>query len=190
MADEKEKEVLEERDAHEGGEQKPIAEESAEEGGVRAEADRLKADLEAKEKLLAESVDRIKRLHADFDNFRRRTRQEKEELSAVVAQELIKDLLPLLDNFERALAADLSDESSTLKEGVEMIYKQMFSILEKNGLEKIAAEGEMFDPNFHEAIMRVADESKADDTIVEVLQTGYCVRGRVIRPSMVKVVGN
>lgn len=146
--------------------------------------------LADKDKEIQEGVDRLKRLQADFDNFRRRTRQEKEELSAVVAQGLIKDLLPLLDNFERALAIEETAEQSSIREGVEMIYKQLVASLEKNGLERIAAVGQKFDPNYHEAVMRVADESLADDMIAEELQSGYLVRGRVIRPTMVKVVAN
>ena len=128
-------------------------------------------------------------MQADFDNFRRRTRQEKEELSAIVSQNLIKELLPLLDNFERALAVESAD-GENFKAGVDMILKQFIATLEKNGLEPIKAVGEKFDPNFHEAIMRIADETKEDDTIAEELQRGYSVRGRVIRPSMVKVIGN
>lgn len=151
---------------------------------------RLKTELESKDKLIQEHIDRVKRLQADFDNFRRRTRQEKEELSGFVIQNLIKELLPMLDNFERALAADISEDNSSFKNGIDMIYKQLFSILEKNGLETIQAVGEKFDPNFHEAVMRVADDTKEDDTVAEELQRGYLVSGRVIRPSMVKVVGN
>lgn len=182
-----ESKAMEDQDVNDAAGQETTAtakEESAD------EIARLKSEAEQKEKLLQESVDRVKRLQADFDNYRRRTRQEKEELSAVVAQSLIKDLLPLLDNFERALAADLTKESASLKEGVDMIYKQLVAALEKHGLEGIKAVGEKFDPNFHEAIMRVADESKEDDTVAEELQKGYSVRGRVIRPSMVKVIGN
>lgn len=151
---------------------------------------RLKTELESKDKLIQDHIDRVKRLQADFDNFRRRTRQEKEELSGFVIQNLIKELLPLLDNFERALAADTSVDHSSFKNGIDMIYKQLFSILEKNGLETIQAVGEKFDPNFHEAVMRVADDTKEDDTVAEELQRGYLVSGRVVRPSMVKVVGN
>ncbi|WP_418626633.1 nucleotide exchange factor GrpE [Anaerosinus sp.] len=160
-----------------------------EETEQNAEVTRLKQELDVKDKLVQESADRLKRMQADFDNFRRRTRQEKEELSAIVSQNLIKELLPLLDNFERALAVESAD-GENFKAGVDMILKQFIATLEKNGLEPIKAVGEKFDPNFHEAIMRIADETKEDDTIAEELQRGYSVRGRVIRPSMVKVIGN
>ncbi|WP_019553273.1 nucleotide exchange factor GrpE [Propionispira raffinosivorans] len=156
---------------------------------VNSEIETLKAELEQKQKDVLEHADRVKRLQADFDNFRRRTRQEKEELSTFVVQGLIKDLLPLLDNLERAISVESADETS-LREGVSMIYKQFFAALEKNGLESIKAVGEKFDPNFHQAIMRVEDADKEDDIVAEELQKGYSVHGRVIRPSMVKVVAN
>lgn len=156
---------------------------------LQSEIKANKMALEEKEKEIQEQEERVKRLQADFDNFRRRTRQEKEELSAVVAQTLITDMLPLLDNFGRALEAEPTD-AEALHTGVEMIYKQFGEALEKNGLEAIKAEGEKFDPNFHQAIMRVQDAEKEDDTIEAELQKGYMVRGRVIRPSMVKVVAN
>ena len=105
-------------------------------------------------------------------------------------QNIIKELLPLIDNFERALSADDSQDGTSLKEGIDMINKQFINILEKNGLEKINCVGEQFDPNFHEAIMRVEDADKEDGTIADELQKGYMVQGKVIRPSMVKVVGN
>ncbi|MFA6851108.1 MAG: nucleotide exchange factor GrpE [Selenomonadaceae bacterium] len=156
---------------------------------LQSEIKANKMVLEEKEKEIQEKEERVKRLQADFDNFRRRTRQEKEELSAVVAQTLITDMLPLLDNFGRALEAEPTD-AEALHTGVEMIYKQFGDALKKNGLEAIKTEGEKFDPNFHQAIMRVQDAEKEDDTIEAELQKGYMVRGRVIRPSMVKVVAN
>ena len=156
---------------------------------VNSEIETLKAELEQSQKDVSENAYRVKRLQADFDNFRRRTRQEKEELSTFVAQGLIKDLLPLLDNLERAISVETADETS-LREGVSMIYKQFLAALEKNGLESIKAVGEKFDPNFHQAIMRVEDADKEDDIVAEELQKGYSVHGRVIRPSMVKVVAN
>ena len=128
-------------------------------------------------------------MQADFENFRRRTRQEKEELGNLVTQNLLKDLLPFLDNFERALAAENSDAES-LRAGVEMMYKQLVEALKKEGLEYIETKGKPFDPNFHQAVMRVEDAEKEDGAIVAELQKGYMVKGRVIRPSMVQVVGN
>ena len=145
-------------------------------------AEKLEADL-------AEKDAQMLRLRADFDNFRRRSAKEREELAAVVTQGILTDMLPLLDNFERALSAEGSDLDS-FRAGVSMIYKQMTEALAKNGLEVIDTEGKKFDPNFHQAVMRVQDPEKEDDTIEQELQKGYMVKGRVIRPSMVQVVSN
>ena len=158
--------------------------ESEETAPEDAEAIREKYEAE-----LAEKENRYLRLQADFENFRRRTRQEKEELGNLVTQNLLKDLLPFLDNFERALAAENSDAES-LRAGVEMMYKQLVEALKKEGLEYIETKDKPFDPNFHQAVMRVEDAEKEDGTIVAELQKGYMVKGRVIRPSMVQVVGN
>lgn len=150
------------------------------------DADAIREKYEAE---LAEKENRYLRLQADFENFRRRTRQEKEELGNLVTQNLLKDLLPFLDNFERALAAGGNDEGG-LRAGVEMMYKQLVEALKKEGLEYIETKDKPFDPNFHQAVMRVEDAEKEDGTIVAELQKGYMVKGRVIRPSMVQVVGN
>ena len=147
-----------------------------------AQIEKLTADLKEKE-------DRALRLQADFENFRRRTSKEKEELAAVVTQGLLKDMLPLLDNFERAMAAEAKD-GEAFQKGVEMIFTQFTEILKKNGLEHIEVEGQKFDPNFHQAVMRVQNADMEDDDIAQELQKGYMVKGRVIRPSMVQVVAN
>lgn len=148
-----------------------------------------KEELEKLQAAVQEKEERALRLQADFENFRRRTAKEKEELSAVVTQGILKDMLPLLDNFERAMAAEAKDIDS-FKQGVEMIFKQFGEILVKNGLEHIEVEGQKFDPNFHQAVMRVENPDLEDETIVQELQKGYMVKGRVIRPSMVQVVAN
>lgn len=152
------------------------------ENGSSAELDKLRAELKEKE-------ERVLRLQADFENFRRRTAKEKEELSAVVTQGILKDMLPLVDNFERAMAAETKDSEAFTK-GVEMIFTQLGEVLKKNGLEHIEAVGQKFDPNFHQAVMRVQNPELEDDTIASELQKGYTVKGRVIRPSMVQVVAN
>ena len=99
------------------------------------------------------------------------------------------ELLPLVDNFERALAAETAD-ADLLRDGIVMVYNQFAAVLQKNGLEPIKAVGEKFDPNFHQAVMRVEDTTKEDNTVVEELQKGYIVQARVIRPSMVKLIAN
>ena len=169
-----------------------LSPETPPEGDKAPEAE--KSDGEALKKIaemetaLAEKDTKYLRLQADFENFRRRTRQEKEELAAVVTQGLLKDLLPLLDNFERALAAD--NDGDGFRTGVAMIYKQLGEALAKNGLEYIETKDKTFDPNFHQAVMRVQNEELPDGAIAGELQKGYMAKGRVIRPSMVQVVAN
>ncbi len=145
--------------------------------------------LNEKGRLLEEMTDRYKRLQADFDNFRRRTRQEKEELSAVVTERVVCELLPVVDNFERATASTPADVD-TLATGVQMIFRQLSNALCQLGVEPVNAVGNVFDPSLHEAVMRVEDASQTDGIIIEELQKGYKVNGRLIRPSMVKVVAN
>ncbi|WP_196601832.1 nucleotide exchange factor GrpE [Pectinatus frisingensis] len=171
--------------------QKPAVEKSADDEADKkpADIDSLMTQLTAGEKSLAEADDRFKRLQADFTNFRRRSTQEKSEIADVVLQGLIKDMLPILDNFERALAVE-GDDIDALKKGIKMVFTQFNEVLVKNGLETIKTTGEKFDPNFHQAVMRVQDAEKEDNTIEQELQKGYIVHGRVIRPSMVKVVSN
>ncbi|MFC2638777.1 MAG: nucleotide exchange factor GrpE [Mitsuokella sp.] len=174
-----EEEAVDEADAQEEA-QAETPEEEAE--TLRAEVERLTADLKEKE-------DRVLRLQADFENFRRRVSKERIELADVVKQDFLKDMLPLVDNFERAMAAEKTD-GEAFQKGVEMIYTQFGEILKKNGLEPIETEGRKFDPNFHQAVMRVADPELEDERIVKELQRGYTAHGRVLRPSMVQVVSN
>lgn len=156
--------------------------ETAEAAPVEDKAAALEAELK-------EKSDRILRLQADFENFRRRTAKEKEELAAVITQNILGDLLPLLDNFERAMAVEQTD-GEAFQKGVEMIFTQLREVLNKHGLQSIEAEGQTFDPNFHQAVMRVEDSDAPDGTITQVLQKGYQAKGRVIRPAMVQVAGS
>lgn len=154
------------------------------------EVSTLQAELEKQKGVVEEQNDRYKRLQADFENLRRRTRQEKEDLSIVVAQNFILDLLPVVDNFERAMGSAATQDAAQVLQGVDMIHRQFIQALEKCGMTQVEAMGKIFDPQLHEAVMRVEDAEQADGTVVEELQKGYAVRGRVIRPSMVKVVSN
>ncbi len=156
-----------------------------------SDVERMLAAIAEKNRLHEEMAERLKRLQADFDNFRRRTRQEKEELSGIVTEGILLKLLPVIDNFDRALstATDNADVVS-FRSGVEMIYRQLFQSLEQLGLAPVKAVGETFNPQQHEAVMRVEAEDQADGLIVEEFQKGYMVRNKVIRPSMVKVVSN
>ena len=171
------------------------AEQAAEDAGAEAgdaggeQAQDPAAELEALKKQLAEGAERMKRLQADFENFRRRTRQEKEELSNLVVQDFIKELLPMLDSFDRAMAAEATG-AAKFQQGVEMIYNQLAEILKNRGMELIDTKEAKFDPNFHQAVMRVENPELEDETIAMELQKGYMVKGKVIRPSMVQVVAN
>lgn len=147
-----------------------------------SEVDKLKAEI-------AEKDDRILRQQAEFQNFRRRTQKEKEELGNVVKQDVLKSLLPIIDNFERALAAEAVDAES-LKKGVEMVHNQLMQTLQDKGLKAIETEGQKFDPTFHQAVMRIQNPELDDGTIAAELQRGYMVGDTVIRPSMVQVVAN
>ncbi len=149
----------------------------------------LQEKVKRLEASLKEAQDHGMRLQADFQNYRRRSDKEKAEIGDVVTQNILRDLLPMLDNFERAMAAETTDVASFQK-GVEMIFNQFREILAKEGLEHIETDGKKFDPNFHQAVMRVQDPNREDDEIAQELQKGYIVKGRVIRPSMVQVVSN
>jgi len=152
--------------------------------------EKLLAAVEEKQTLLEEMTNRYQRLQADFDNFRRRTRQEKDEMSSVVAQDLILQILPVIDNLERALEGKSQQDAQAIIAGVELIYRQMLDLLAKNGLEAIESVGIVFNPGQHQAVIRAEDSEQPDGMIIEELQKGYRVRDKVIRPSMVKVVGN
>ena len=159
-------------------------------GSGEPTVEKLLVEIEEKQTLLEEMTNRYQRLQADFDNFRRRTRQEKEELSSVVAQDLILQILPVIDNLERALDGKSQQDVQAMIAGVELIYRQMVGLLAKNGLETIESVGVVFDPGQHQAVIRAEDPEQPDGMIIEELQKGYRVRDKVIRPSMVKVVGN
>ncbi|GCD81786.1 nucleotide exchange factor GrpE [Parageobacillus thermoglucosidasius] len=143
------------------------------------------AELEAK---IKEMENRYLRLYADFENFRRRTRQEMEAAEKYRAQSLVSDLLPVLDNFERALKIKAEDEQAkSILQGMEMVYRSVLDALKKEGVEAIEAVGKPFDPHLHQAVMQVEDSNYEPNTVVEELQKGYKLKDRVIRPAMVKV---
>jgi len=128
---------------------------------------------------------KLQRLQADFVNYRNRTQREKDSIALEAKIELVNELLPVIDNFERALSSE--GEESDLKTGVEMIYKQLINNLKSQGLEKISTAGEEFHHKYHEAIMQVEDCEEESGIIVEEMQKGYLIEDKVIRPAMVKV---
>jgi molecular chaperone GrpE len=165
-------------------------EEFAEAGEV-AEAvaeDAIAADL-AKARAEAESyLDDLRRLQADFDNYRKRTLREQTARAASASQALVTRLLPVLDNFELAVsAAEQSRDFDRMLKGVEMVFGELREVLESEGLVKIEAEGKPFDPERHEAVIAVEQEDSEPGTVTDIVRTGYELRGKVLRPAMVKV---
>lgn len=146
---------------------------------------KLNQDLEEQKKKADEYVDSLKRNMAEFDNFKKRMNKEKESLYSSILSDIIANLLPVIDNFEKAKEADCTDE--TYKTGISMIYNQLMELLDKQGVEKIPDLGEIFDPEYHEAVMSVQDETKGEKEIVEVFRTGYRMKDKVVRHSLVKV---
>lgn len=140
------------------------------------------------EKKLQEAGNRYLRLQADFENFKRRTRLDAAASEKYRAQELILNILPAIDNFERALQTEANeDQAKALKQGMEMVYRGLLDALEKEGLQVIEAVGKEFDPHLHHAVMQGQDENFASNIVIEEFQKGYMLKDRVIRPSMVKV---
>ncbi|MGI6077104.1 MAG: nucleotide exchange factor GrpE [Fastidiosipilaceae bacterium] len=142
-------------------------------------------------KSLAELSDKHMRLMAEYDNFRRRSKQEKLDLYDTSLSDVVCDWLPVIDNLERAIsAADQvsgEDKASQVQEGIELIYRQALQVLEKQGVKEIEALGATFDPNIHEAVMHVEDDQYDTQEIVEVFQKGYKREDKVLRYSIVKV---
>lgn len=167
-----------------------VGEQAAEQETAQAEVCDA-GQLEEKAKQADEYLARLQRLQADFDNFRRRSQKEREELADLVTETVICKFLPVIDNLERAIAtAKNASGDEQLITGIEMILRQLVDVLNKLNITAIDAVGELFDPQKHEAVMQVSDDSQADDTIIEEFQKGYQLKQRVIRASMVKVVKN
>jgi len=129
--------------------------------------------------------DRYMRTLADFENFRKRSEREKADFQRYALGSVIRDLLPVLDNFDRAL--EHADEGDEFHKGVSLIYKQLFDVLQRHGVKPITESGVRFDPNFHEAVIREDDPSVPSHTVTAILQKGYFLHDRLLRPAMVKV---
>ena len=124
---------------------------------------------------------------ADFDNYRKRIERERRELSEYAAADVLLDLLPIIDNFERALQAPATGDAEAFKRGVELIHKQMLDLLKKRGVTPIEARGADFDPNFHQAVIHEASDDHREGEVMQELQRGYLLGDRLLRPAMVKV---
>ncbi|HXX48623.1 MAG TPA: nucleotide exchange factor GrpE [Myxococcota bacterium] len=140
---------------------------------------------------LAELKDRHLRLAADFDNFRRRSLKERQDLHNYANENLVKELLPIVDNLERAVDHARKEEqrsdSDNLLQGVELTYRSLLQILTRLGVVEIAALGQPFDPQIHEAVRRIPSSDKPANTVVEIYQKGYMLKDRMLRPAMVAV---
>ena len=139
----------------------------------------------ASDEAVSEMKDRYMRTLADFENYRKRTDREKSDFYKYALQEVLKDLLPVLDNFDRAL--DHAEDGDDFHKGVLLIYKQLVDTLRKNGVRPIDESGVKFDPNIHEAVIREENPSIPSQTVTAVLQKGYFLHDRLLRPAMVKV---
>ena len=145
---------------------------------LAAERDQLAAEK-------ADLKDRLLRALADFDNFRRRAERDRSDYVQFAAMEMVRDLIPILDDFRRALKVETADKEYA--KGIELIDQRLFETLKKAGLEPIEAAGKPFDPNLHQAVDRVQSEELPDQTVLEEYQSGYNFKGKLLRPAMVKV---
>jgi molecular chaperone GrpE len=144
-----------------------------------AERDRLQAEV-------ADLQDRLLRRQAEFENFRRRNERDRSDFLQYAGMEIVREILPILDDFERARKTECSDES--YRKGIELIYQRLVDTLTKIGLEPIeVGAGTEFDPNLHQAVVRLETDEAADNTILEEFQRGYNFKGKLLRPAMVKV---
>ena len=130
---------------------------------------------------------RLLRLSAEFDNYKKRTTREKEALYIDATVDTLKEILPIVDNFERALSVKNCDDVAVLKKGLDMVYRQFIETLTQIGVETIDAVGNEFDPNLHNAVIHVEDENYGSNEVVEELQKGYKIKDKIIRHSYVKV---
>ena len=148
----------------------------------------FKKKKDKKDEQIEELTDKVKRQMAEFDNFRKRTEKEKSQMYDMGAKTIVEKILPVIDNFERGLAAVPEDnQEDAFVVGMDKIYRQMLTVLEEAGVTPIEAVGAEFDPNFHNAVMHVEDETLGENVVAEELQKGYMYRDTVVRHSMVKV---
>lgn len=166
-----------------GQQEEGIAAESAEE---QVEVQQLLEELAAQKAKAEDYFNRLLRLQADFENYRKRTQREKEDYFKYASASLCEQLLPVIDNFHLALAAKDEDPSNVVK-GVEMIYRQLEEILQREGLAPVEAVGQEFDPAKHEAVMQEETQEHPENTVIAELRRGYYLKDRLLRPAMVKV---
>lgn len=167
-------------------EQEPDEEDEDKKSGKKLFGKKNKKDK--KDEKIEELTDRLTRQMAEFDNFRKRTEKEKSQMYEIGAKDIIEKMLPVVDNFERGLdAVKEEDKEDPFIQGMEMVYKQLMTVLGELGVKPIEAVGKEFDPNLHNAVMHVEDENFGENIIAEEFQKGYMYRDSVVRHSMVKV---
>jgi molecular chaperone GrpE len=152
---------------------------------ISAQNAELKEELARKEKESTDNYDKYLRAVADLDNYKKRAIREKVEIIKYGKEDVIKDILPFVDSLDRALAHADSSDVQSFKEGIKLIQEQLLSCLKKHGVEKIDSVGLDFDPNFHEAMMQVESEEHEENKVVNEVQKGYLLNGRLLRPSKV-----
>lgn len=181
--------VIEEEETKEDlEEQKEAEEEVTEEEEVSLEAyEALKQEKENLEEEIEKIKDRLLRIQAEYDNYRKRTEKERIAMRKYEAEALATELLGVIDNFERALATEVDEAQKGFYDGVKMVYEQFLEALRSQGVEAMEVVDQPFDPNLHHAVMQEEDESKESNIITEELQKGYMLKDKVIRPAMVKV---
>lgn len=192
---EENKEVLEGEEASKAAEAEETPEEAAAKAAaMEAEAGETFSDENVEEKqdkkdvAIADLTDRLKRSMAEFDNFRKRSEKEKATMFDMGARSIVEKILPVVDNFERAMvAAPKEGDGKAFADGITMIYNQLKKTLEDLGVKPIDCVGQPFDPNFHNAVMHVEDESLGENVVAEELLKGYMYKDSVLRHSMVKV---
>ena len=182
-----------ETEAAESGEQAEETEESEAEDGQEAPADEKKGFFnkkkDKKDEQIEELNDKLKRQMAEFDNFRKRTEKEKTQMYDMGAKSIIEKILPVIDNFERGLAAVPEEQrEDAFVVGMDKVYRQMLTELDASGVKPIEAVGQEFDPNFHNAVMQVESEEYDSGVVAQELQKGYMYKDSVVRHSMVAVV--
>ena len=182
-----------ETEAAESGEQAEETEESEAEDGQEAPADEkkgfFKKKKDKKDEQIEELNDKLKRQMAEFDNFRKRTEKEKTQMYDMGAKSIIEKILPVIDNFERGLAAVPEEQrEDAFVVGMDKVYRQMLTELDASGVKPIEAVGQEFDPNFHNAVMQVESEEYESGVVAQELQKGYMYKDSVVRHSMVAVV--
>ena len=151
------------------------------------ETEAMQREIEQLKKEKEDTYQRMLRIQAEYENYKKRTQKEKEAERKYKSQDLVQELLPVLDNFERALKVEATEETKSLIDGITMVYNQLQDALKSQGVEVIEAEGKEFDPNIHHAVMQVEEEGIESNIIEEELQKGYMLKDRVVRPAMVKV---